>query len=379
MTTEQMRKKRGTKKSAHVRWWKKRRPIVHLLLRIILLFASCVHGFGGYNKNCEQEECVCVGVGRERWSELYSHLTRRIFLCVRFPLHFISFFRKKKRNRLKIFPQYFVRGLGIMGEERKKNPRMVSTPRLFLFPYAINFKWCMPWLRQGRGGGVSGLWSFLTVTMEKKKNKKAIYKGNLLSCPSGREWSISCWLAIPAQGSTSNRFQLLLLLWLLLLRDGYISFSLAFFGGYHYCYYDDSLCVLPLNGKWKVDTCTYVCVRVTSPIYHTHTHTSIYIYVTRSGHLHNSGVHDGSGLAVDQSVCVCVCSEFVVAKKQFRVVNRLCVVKDVPRRRQVYWKKKKNNNFVWCFVVSQFVIHLFIVFPLFRLRYTYRALREIWN
>jgi hypothetical protein len=60
-----------------------------------------------------------------------------------------------------------------MGEERKKNPRMISTPRLFLFPYAINFKWCMPWLRQGRagGGGVSGLWSFLTVTMEKEKQE----------------------------------------------------------------------------------------------------------------------------------------------------------------------------------------------------------------
>lgn len=167
--------------------WKKRRPIVHLLLRIILLFASCVHGFGGYNKNCEQEESVCVGGGgRERWSELYSHLTRRIFLCERFPLHFISFFRQK-RNRLKIFPQYFVRGLGIMGEERKKNPRMISTPRLFLFPYAINFKWCMPWLRQGRaGGGVCLVCDPFWPWRWRKKNKKAIYKGNLLSCPSGQ-------------------------------------------------------------------------------------------------------------------------------------------------------------------------------------------------
>ncbi len=73
-----------------------------------------------------------------------------------------------------------------------------------------------------------------------------------------------------------------------------------------------------------------VCMCHLAYLLYTYTRLYIYIYVTRSGHLHNSGVHDGSGLAVDQSVCVC--SEFAVAKTQFHVINRLCVVKDVPRR-----------------------------------------------
>jgi hypothetical protein len=231
MTTEQMGKKRGTKKSAHVRWCERNEGPLSICCSglsycSLAVYTVLVVTIKTVNK---KRVCVCEGGGRERWSELYSHLTRRIFLCERFPLHFISFFRQK-RNRLKIFPQYFVRGLGIMGEERKKNPRMISTPRLFLFPYAINFKWCMPWLRQGRAGGGVCVWSVILSDRDdgERKTRKRSIKAISSPVRLGREWSISCWLAIPAQGSTSNRFQLLLLLWwLLLLRDGYISFSLA--------------------------------------------------------------------------------------------------------------------------------------------------------
>jgi hypothetical protein len=78
--------------------WKKRRPIVHLLLRIILLFASCVHGFGGYNKNCEQEEsvCVCGGEG-ERDDPSCTVIWHVGYFCVSVSL-FISFLFSDKKE-----------------------------------------------------------------------------------------------------------------------------------------------------------------------------------------------------------------------------------------------------------------------------------------
>ena len=144
MTTEQMGKKKEKNNKSAIVKEKAHCPSAAardylIVRRMFILYIIC-----SYNKNCEQEES-----GRDDPSHTVIWHVEYVFLSLILSLYSSS----SKRNRFKISPQHFTSELENYKKEKERKKigkinELFLPEKTFSFPYAFNFKWCMPWLRQ---------------------------------------------------------------------------------------------------------------------------------------------------------------------------------------------------------------------------------------